>query len=75
MQTEIEHIITNHPMTLRKFYNFIKREMASQFDIDWDDFKRVNGQIRDCINDRENGTYKLITEYGEESCYFYYLNA
>lgn len=78
MNNEIEHIITK-PMTLRKFYNFICRAFAEkgmECDIDWLDFKRWNGQICDCFTDRDAGcTYKLIAEYGEDSCYFYYRNA
>lgn len=73
MKTEIEHIITKK-MTLRKFFNFIKRSMGNYFDINWDDFKCWDGQICDCFTDKELGcTYKLISEYGEDSCYFYYL--
>ena len=77
MKREIESLVTE-PMTLRRFFNQIHRVAAKAgiaLEIDWDDFNRWGGQICDCFSNREEGSaFKIISEYGEDSCYFYYLD-
>ena len=77
MKTEIELLITK-PMTLRKFYNAIKRAIVKSgqvFDLDWDDFKRWEGNICEGFSGEEyGGEYKRSSEFNDGSCYFYLLN-
>ena len=77
MKAEISSLITK-PLTLRRFFNHIHRVAAKAgivLEIDWDDFKRWGGQIHDCFTDRELGyKFKLISEYEDGSCFFYYLD-